>query len=250
MGIKRWVLSIMVVMVMSLGLLAACAPTPTPKPTPKPTPAPSPAPTPKEDAAAFYKDKTVNFIVVGYPGGGMDTAARLFAPYFEKYTSTKVVVRNMPKGNVEGLNYLYNKAPRDGLTIAIALGFIPIVGQLVGLPEVQYDLSECNTLYGINYDTMVFVVSADSPYKSLQDMVDSGQTIRHAVTTRSASSRIYALSLLTDMGIKIEDTIGFKDTGHCALAVIRGEQDSTFATPRAAYPYIEDGRRREDDFYQ
>ena len=54
------------------------------------------------------------------PGGGTDTSARTFLPYFTKYTpgNPKFVVRNMPgAGGRKAWNFCADKAKPDGLTL-------------------------------------------------------------------------------------------------------------------------------------
>ena len=47
----------------------------------------APIPARCEDAADYYKGKTMEFIVPYAPGGGYDTYARMLAPFMEKELS-------------------------------------------------------------------------------------------------------------------------------------------------------------------
>ena len=72
------------------------------------------------EADDFYRGKQVSFVVSGGVGGGYDASARLIAQYLPKYIpgAPAVVVQNQPgAGGLGATNWLYNVAPRDGLTI-------------------------------------------------------------------------------------------------------------------------------------
>ena len=69
-------------------------------------------------AQAFFRGKTITYIVATSPGGGYDTYGRLVARYMSKYLpGTKIIVRNLPgAGHVIGADTIYAAKP-DGLTI-------------------------------------------------------------------------------------------------------------------------------------
>ena len=104
------------------------------------------APASAEDAASFYKGKTVHFIVGYSPGGGYDTYARLLAPYFEKATGATVVVENKPgAGGITALNQLVRGAA-DGLSFQMLNGEAAILSQLTGKAGVAYDMTKVSIL--------------------------------------------------------------------------------------------------------
>ena len=54
------------------------------------------APAPAQNAAAFYKDKTIKFLVGYGSGGGYDAYARMLAPHLSKVLDANVIVQNQP----------------------------------------------------------------------------------------------------------------------------------------------------------
>jgi tripartite-type tricarboxylate transporter receptor subunit TctC len=87
-----------------------------------------------EDISAAYRGKTVSFIVSGAAGSLPDRYARAIGRYMVKHIPGNPVIRfrNMEGGSGhKAVLWLYNKAPRDGLTIA-ALTPNAIVGPLIG----------------------------------------------------------------------------------------------------------------------
>ena len=72
-------------------------------------------------SADFYAGKTITLIVGTDVAGGFSIYSRLIADYLGKYIpgAPKIVVENMPgSGGNKAASWLYNRAPRDGLTIA------------------------------------------------------------------------------------------------------------------------------------
>ena len=95
-----------------------------------------------QDAAEFYRGKTIQ-LVVGYgPGGGYDVYARVVARHLGKHIpgTPTVVVQNMPgAGSLVAVNYLYNTAPKDGTLIAAFAREMPMMGVLGYNPNARFD---------------------------------------------------------------------------------------------------------------
>lgn len=103
------------------------------------------------DAAAqsveqFYKGKQINLVIGADIAGGYDTYGRLFARLMPKHIpgNPNMIVQIMPgAGGVVAANFLYNIAPKDGLTLGTVQRQIP-EGPLVGLGGVQFDATKFN----------------------------------------------------------------------------------------------------------
>ena len=70
--------------------------------------------------AQYYKGKTIT-ILFGYsPGGAIGTQLRLIQPFLDKHIpgNPKVVVKSMPGGGgMKAQNWLFEKGPKNGLTL-------------------------------------------------------------------------------------------------------------------------------------
>ena len=74
----------------------------------------------RAQAPEFYAGKTLSIIVGFEAGGTADTFVRSIAAYLRKHTPGQptIVVQNMTgAAGALAVNYLFEKAPRDGLTI-------------------------------------------------------------------------------------------------------------------------------------
>ena len=123
--------------------------------------------------ANFYQGKTVTVVVGSAPGGLYDLWARLLARTMGKYIpgNPKMLVQNMPGGgSIVAANYLYGIAKPDGLTSA-CFKLILYLEQLVSRPEVKFDMRQFNWLGSQEKGQMMLYIRADSPYKSIDDII-------------------------------------------------------------------------------
>src|SRR2546430_7844025 len=80
-----------------------------------------------QDAADFYRGKTINLIAGFNPGGGADTYARIVARHIGRHIagSPAVIVRNMQgAGSVVAANHIFNVSPKDGTELGLFAGNI------------------------------------------------------------------------------------------------------------------------------
>ena len=88
------------------------------------------APVRSETAEEFFRGKQINLIIGYNPGGPYDIYSRLAATLLPKYIpgNPRIVPQNMPGvGSAKAANYLYNQAPRDGLTIGVIGQQLPVI---------------------------------------------------------------------------------------------------------------------------
>ena len=82
----------------------------------------------EDDAAQFFKGKTVRIIVGVGVGSGYDINARLLARYLPKYIpgNPSVIVQNQPgAGSLTMTNQLYAAGPFDGTVIGASFNGLP-----------------------------------------------------------------------------------------------------------------------------
>ncbi len=79
-------------------------------------------PAASDEAADFYKGKTITLVIGFSAGGGADTFARFFQPHFAKHMpgSPSIIVQNMPgAGGMKALNHVYNTGAQDGTRVML-----------------------------------------------------------------------------------------------------------------------------------
>jgi tripartite-type tricarboxylate transporter receptor subunit TctC len=122
---------------------------------------------------AWTPDKTITLIVAFAAGGGTDLAARTIARFMERDLGVSVVVLNRPGAGGEiGFTELARARP-DGTTI----GFIN-TPHIVTLPierRTRFSLADFTLIANIVDDPGGLWVLADSPYRSLAELLDAAR---------------------------------------------------------------------------
>jgi len=187
----------------------------------------------------YYKDKTIRFVVGFGAGGGYDAYSRMLAPHFAKELGASVVVENQPgAGGMRALNR-FAILPDHGLAITIVNGTGAALQQLLELKGARYDLTKLKFLGIIDYSRWIFLVSPNSPYNTLADVMKAGKTIswggsgKISGTSDGAAMTCYALKL----NCKIVS--GYKGSRAAALAVAQGEMDALYVSETSAYKYVQ-----------
>src|SRR6476646_8029430 len=121
-------------------------------------------------ALAAYPERPITMIVPWGAGGGTDAVARFFAAYMEKDLGQPVNVVNRTGGNgVVGHSAIAQANP-DGYTIGLITVEISML-HWQGLTELTP--ASYQPLALVNADPAGFQVRADSPWKSVKDVVDA-----------------------------------------------------------------------------
>src|SRR5436190_2175354 len=124
------------------------------------------------NASAAYPDRPITMIVPWGAGGGTDAVARFFAAYLEKDLGQPVNVVNRTGGNGVVGHSAIAQAAADGYTIGLITVEISMM-HWQGLTELTP--ASYQPLALVNADPAGFQVRADSPYKSVKDVIDASK---------------------------------------------------------------------------
>jgi tripartite-type tricarboxylate transporter receptor subunit TctC len=121
-------------------------------------------------ALAAYPERPITFIVPWGAGGGTDGTARFFAAMMEKELGQPVNVVNRTGGSGVVGHSAIATAPADGYTIGMITVEITMMHWqgLTDLSPTSY-----TPLALVNSDPAGFTVRADSPYKSVKEVLDA-----------------------------------------------------------------------------
>ena len=195
-----------------------------------------------QDAAAFYKGKTVHFVVGLGVGGGFDAYARMIAPYLAQELGANVVVDNLPgAGGLLALNQIYT-GQADGLRLLIVNGTPAGLGQLIEQDNIRYDLAKFDHLGVISAYPWVWVASKQSGVKSVADALQPGRKIRWGGTGPSDGPADGAAITCEALKLDCQTILGYRSSGEIALAMERGELDGLYVSDSSAANYTQAGQ--------
>ncbi len=188
-----------------------------------------------QEPVAFYKGKTVRFVVGFGTGGGFDAYARMIAPPLGKMLDASVIVENQPgAGGIVALNRVAAATP-DGLTIMIVDGTPAALGQLLGQENVRYDLARIDHLGMISATRFVWLVGINAPTKSLADVVKAGKRVLWGSAGPTDGPTGSAAFTCEALGLQCRVILGYKGSNDMILAMQRGEVDANFLSESSAF---------------
>ncbi|MGY9005548.1 MAG: Bug family tripartite tricarboxylate transporter substrate binding protein [Alphaproteobacteria bacterium] len=176
------------------------------------------------DAISDFYKKTRLKVIVGYsPGGGFDRGGRVVGRHIGKYIpgTPKTIVQNMPGGgSMRSLNWLAQKAPKNGAAIA---HFHPaaVREHLLGGKGVKFDPRKFTWLGSYNRERAVTFVRAGRGIKNIQDAMER-EVIIGATSPRSGGGA-YPQIMNHVLGTRFKVVVGYGSTGESTLAMERGE---------------------------
>jgi tripartite-type tricarboxylate transporter receptor subunit TctC len=175
---------------------------------------------PDEDAATFYKGKTITILIPSSPGGTFDLISRTEAPYIEKYTGARTLIQNSKV--ILAQNTLYRSKP-DGLTV-ILCGHGPkeITAQLFKQQGTNFDWTQFTLLGRIPASSTAFVVTKQLGWKTPADL--QGKAF-----SAGASSPFFEPLFAEALGWDKMSIIPGMTGSERSLAMRRGELQATSA---------------------
>src|SRR5215470_15929140 len=199
------------------------------------------------DAADFYKDRTITFIIGSAPGGGYDTYSRVVASHLRRHIGGQptIIPQNLPgAGSIRAANYLYNVAPKDGTTIGMVdeaillnqilgaqepavdvakLGwFGGILRRIMGTQETKTDAVKFNWIGRVLANSAILFARREAGVQKIGDAVDK----ELIVSASGTASKLNWTVLKNAFGMKFKIVSGYQGSNESLLALMRGEADA------------------------
>jgi tripartite-type tricarboxylate transporter receptor subunit TctC len=170
----------------------------------------------------FYAGKTITLVIGSGEAGIYDLGARIMARYLRQYIpgNPVIVPRNMPgASSVVATAYVYNVAPRDGLTIATVQPTVVLNKNLD--PSAKYQPEKLNWIGRVQPVDLVGLTWTASGVTKFSD-AQRTKTIVSASGAAGTSAIVpWALNRLA--GSKFEVVRGYESQRPQFLAMERGE---------------------------
>jgi len=189
---------------------------------------------------AFYRGKTLTYLVAAKPGGGYDSYARLIADALPRHLpGVRVRVRNVPgAGHIVGANMLYAAAP-DGLTIGTFNTGL-IYAQLLGREGIRFDLHRFAWIGKAASDPRVAVLATDSPYHTVADLRQAPEPVVFGTAGLGAASHTETVLLARALGLALKPVIGYGGDG-AQMGLLRGELTGSIGSYSSFRTFIDNG---------
>lgn len=196
-------------------------------------------------AHAAYPEQPIKLVVSFPPGSGTDTNARYAASKLQERIGVPVIVENRPGANSFIAAEAVINAKPDGYTLLLASNS-PVTTNVVMFKDLRYDpVNQLVPLAKLAYGPMAVTVKADSPFKTVEDLIAHSKEKAGSLNygAGSASYRIATELFLTQAGIKAEH-IPYKGAAPALTDLAGGHVDFVFADLGAVVPFIESGAMR------
>ena len=195
--------------------------------------------------ASGYPSKAIRIMVPFNAGSGADSSSRYYGDLLAKLFGQPVLVENRPGGSGILAVQAVKTAPADGYTLLMATNS-PMTVNPVVMKNLPYDpIKDFRPVIGVSKAPVAFIVRADSPYKTIREMVDATRKsgVPLAVGNYSAGYELIGAWLGTVTGLAITP-IPYKG-GSLMMTDIIGGQVVTGAIDFAgAAPLIREKRLR------
>lgn len=197
-------------------------------------------------AHAEFPDKPVRLIVPFAPGGGTDLIARTLAGGMQQALGQPVIVENKPGGGtVIGSDMVAKSAP-DGYTLVVATFAHAVNPNL--LQKLPFDTSKAFApVILLGRGPNVLVVRAESPYKSVNDVIIAAKANPGKLTYASqgkGTSAHLAGEMFANLA-KVEMLhIPYRGAGPAITDLLGGSVDMIFGTAAAVSTFVDAGKLR------
>ena len=140
----------------------------------------------------------------------------------------------------EGINFVYNKGTRDGLTLGSKTTDAIIGNEILKAPGVQYDTDKFNFVADLYPSVKVFQLSPKFPHKTL-DALRKAKGLRAGGTSAKGSIAMSSAVMLDILGLDGKVITGYQGKKNLTLAMARGEIDCMVTSDDTALRDEKDG---------
>ncbi|HET6947170.1 MAG TPA: tripartite tricarboxylate transporter substrate binding protein [bacterium] len=172
-----------------------------------------------------YPNKPITLVTHSSVGAGGDIFLRNLARHLEGIVTVPVVVENRSGGaSARAVSYVAT-SPTDGY---ILYGSTPTMLQTPILTRTPHSFLDLQPVVNVFFDPMILYVKTDSPWKTLQDIVNTAKqrpgTIRFGAATPGSVEHMIAHQIQKVAKIQVQP-VTFEGGGDLLLAVLGGHVD-------------------------
>ena len=177
--------------------------------------------------AAAFPSKPIRIYVPFSAGSGADSSSRFYGELIGKAFGQQVLVENKPGGSGVVAVQATRQAPADGHTILMGSNS-PAVVNAIMIRNLPYDpFKDLRPLYGIQMTPVAFAVKADSPYRTIGELIDAAKKANRPLQlgNYSAGYQLVAAWLGTASGLPVTH-VPYKGGAQMLTDVVGGQLEA------------------------
>ena len=177
-----------------------------------------------QNQAGGFPSKPIRIYVPFNAGSGADSSSRFYGEMIGKTFGQQVLVENKPGGSGVLAVQATRQAPADGHTILMGSNS-PAVVNAIAIKNLPYDpFKDLRPLYGISLTPVAFAVKADSPHKTIGDLIAAAKRANRPLQlgNYSAGYQLVAAWLGTASGLPVTH-IPYKGGAQMLTDVVGGQ---------------------------
>ena len=175
--------------------------------------------------AQAFPSRPLELVVHTSPGGGTDVVARFVAEILvrDKLVNQPVNVVNRPGGG-GAIAYTYIRTKRGDPHTIMTVASMAMLSQSVR-PELKLGLENYTPLAFLAQDPQAVMVAAESPYRTLKDLLDAGRrepsSLAASITSPGGTGRLLIWLLERETGARFK-AVSFKSGADALMQVMGG----------------------------
>jgi tripartite-type tricarboxylate transporter receptor subunit TctC len=184
-------------------------------------------------------------IVVGFAAGGIaDSLARLAATLLSEQLKQSVIVENRAGAGGTIAAAAVAKAPKDGYTLLMASNGHAVNATM--MKQLPFDaVKDFAAVGGVAASPLVVVVRADSPYKTIADLIAAARAKPMPYGSGGAGTLTHLLPELVASTTGANFThIPYRGTGPAIIDLMGGQVEFVMDLVQTALPQIQGGKLR------
>jgi putative tricarboxylic transport membrane protein len=199
--------------------------------------------------AARAQSANIKMMIPANPGGGWDTTGRALGKAMQDaHVATSVTYEN--KGGAAGALGLaqFVNASKGDPNALMVMGAVMLGGLITGKPPVS--LTQATPIARLTSEYNVFVLPANSPFKSMKDVVEQMKkdpgSVKWGGGSRGSTEHIAAAMIAREVGVdpaKI-NYVAFRGGGEATAAIIGGNVTVGGSGYSEFQQYIEAGKMK------
>jgi tripartite-type tricarboxylate transporter receptor subunit TctC len=197
--------------------------------------------------AQDFPNRPVSWVVGFSPGGISDQGARMVAKTLGEQLGQAVIVENKPgAGGIVAAEYVAGSKP-DGYTLYYGANGA-MAANVTLHKKLSYDpLKSFTLVHGMGSSPLVLVVPANSPFKSLKDLVEFGKTnpgkLTYASVGNGTAAHLVAELMSKHTGVSMVH-VPYRGSAPGMTDLLAGRVDLMFDYSIVVKPQIDGGKLR------